>query len=369
MQKRFGVKPPFLILGGHVSLLDCFFVSLCVRGAVYFVASDDIFATPLLSRLMKFLVSPIAKNKGASDLQTVKDCLEISKQGGNVGIFASGNTSYSGEEACVGSQISRLAKIMKCDILIFKTHGLYGVDPRWANHIRKGKCKGEIVSVINKAEAEILTNDELQKKIVDGISFPHHCDEVLSNYKSSLRAEYLERFLFACPSCKSLNTLVSQGKLLECNSCGMIVEYGERLNLILIKGKKCFKTLKEWHKFQISLIEELLTKTVVGKIFCDENEKLVLNQRAKRKTILIKNATLSLFEDKIVVGNSLKKEEFMLDDIFQMAIQGRNKLIFYINGQNFQIKGNKRTNHLKYMAYFYLRKKKKGVDIGGVLEL
>ena len=48
-----------------------------------------------------------------------------------------------------------------------------------------------------------------------------------------------------------------------------------------------------------------------------------------------------------------KKETFRYDDITGMAVMGRNKLNFHINGKTYQVKGNKRFNALKYMNIYY----------------
>lgn len=368
MQAELGVKPPFFILGSHISGFDPFLLSLCVAGPIYFVATDDIFSRPFWSKVMKFLVSPIPKSKGMSDLQTVRDALEVSKQGGTVAVFPSGNTSYTGNEAYIAPQIARLAKLMGCDLLFFKTEGLFGADPRWGRNARKGKCYGKIEKVLPKAQLKAMSAQEVYQTILTVFAPQAAESGTKMLWKSTRRAEHLERFVYVCPMCGAFNSLASKGNNIACNRCELVLEYTQDLKLKPLRGNMPLLSLKQWNEYQIEQTKQLLEQT--GVIFEDSGIKLLLNMRARIKAMLMRNATLQLFSHKLVVSDGAGNQKvFLFANIHSIAMQGKNKLIVYSKGESFQIRGKKTNNHYKYMVYFYLKKQQQGENIDGVLEL
>ena len=86
----------YLILANHQTGFDQFYISLAFRQAVYYVASEDIFSMGWLSRLIEWLVAPIPIKKQVTDVRTVKNCLEVAKEGGSIAIFPEGNRTFSG---------------------------------------------------------------------------------------------------------------------------------------------------------------------------------------------------------------------------------------------------------------------------------
>lgn len=73
---------PCLVLSNHVSMLDPIFVGLSFRFPLYYVAADDVFKKKFWSRLLVWLISPIPKTKGVSDLTTIREMVSAVKQGG-----------------------------------------------------------------------------------------------------------------------------------------------------------------------------------------------------------------------------------------------------------------------------------------------
>ena len=68
----------------------------------------------------------------------------------------------------------------------------------------------------------------------------------------------------------------------------------------------------------------------------------------KKKLRLTETAALSLYTDKIVIGEST----LSFDEISSFAVLGRNKLNLYYNKKVYQIRGGKRFNALKYVNIF-----------------
>ena len=60
-------KRQYLVLMNHQTGYDQFFVSMVLKGPVYYVASEDLFSNGLSSRLIKYAVAPIPIKKQATD--------------------------------------------------------------------------------------------------------------------------------------------------------------------------------------------------------------------------------------------------------------------------------------------------------------
>ena len=69
------VKPDFncLVLANHNTDWDPLLCATAVKAHMYFVASEHIFRWGLISRIIVHLVDPIARPKGSSALQTIKE--------------------------------------------------------------------------------------------------------------------------------------------------------------------------------------------------------------------------------------------------------------------------------------------------------
>jgi 1-acyl-sn-glycerol-3-phosphate acyltransferase len=93
---KYKLNGNYLILSNHVTMFDPFFVAASFNFPIYFVASNDIFAYRLVTKIIKYLVEPISKTKNEVDFATIKEIIMMSKAGGSIGLFLSGNATYSG---------------------------------------------------------------------------------------------------------------------------------------------------------------------------------------------------------------------------------------------------------------------------------
>src|SRR5690554_3484206 len=124
-------KGPAIILFNHTTNMDPFMVSSSIHGPVYFVATDDIFSIPFISKLIKYLVAPISKSKAVNDINTVKNCLRIVKEGGRIAISPEGNRTYSGKLCHINKAIVKLVKLLKVPLVLYNIVGGFGVNPRF----------------------------------------------------------------------------------------------------------------------------------------------------------------------------------------------------------------------------------------------
>lgn len=351
---RCGIKKPYVILSNHLTTLDPFMLSLSFGMPVYFMASDDLFSIRYASPLIRWLAAPIPKTKSSSDLRSVKDCSKVIKEGGTICVFPEGNRSYNGVTSHIPFSTVKFVKILKAPLLLYRIEGGYGVQPRWAGSIRRGKMFGSVQRVLTYEEYKDMEDDALYKFIVSGLysnAFAD-CENMRCRYRSKRKAEYLERFLYVCPDCGDMESLKSSGNLITCQKCGYSARYNENLTLTLIRGKNGFMNVYEWDLYQKDAVRKLDIQNPEKQIFSDNRIIFKQNIRCKRK-IIYGQGVLKLYGGKIEISVEGNAYTFSLKGVNSMAVFGKNRLSFYTGDEIYQCLGDKRFNALKYVNVFY----------------
>jgi len=354
---------PYLILYNHQTPFDQFFVAMSFRGAVYYVATEDIFSIGWVSSLLRYLVAPIPIKKQSTDVAAVMTCLRVAKAGGTICLAPEGNRTYSGKTEYMNPAIAALAKKLKLPIAIYRIEGGYGVAPRWSDKLRRGKMRAYVSQVIEPETYESLTNEELLTKIQEGL----YVNEAVADaaFRSNARAEYLERAVYVCPFC-GLSTFESHGNEVECKTCGRRVSYGEDKRLSGVGFDFPFEFMAQWYDHQVDFVNSLdLTQYTEAPLYRDEarfSEVIVY----KHKNLLREKLQISLYGNRIVLDEGTGQQiTFPFEEISAISVLGHNKLNVYHDKHIYQFKGSKRFNALKYVNLCYRYKNISRGDIHG----
>ncbi len=341
----------YLILFNHVCDFDQFFVGYPFKNhAIYYVASEDIFSMPFFSKMLKHLVAPIPFKKSTNDTRAVMNCMKVAKEGGFIAMAPEGNRTYSGTLETVKISISKFVKALKLPVAFFNISGAYGVKPRWADKVRKGKCHGEVKSILEYAEYKDMSNEELYAEITKRLY--QDDTKIEGTYQSKHKAEYLERAIYVCPHC-GLSEFKTKGDNISCLKCGLEVKYTEKLNFEKVKGDFNFKNVKEWYDYQNNYINNLDLNLYNDKVIYQNVVKVFKVILYKKKEKISSKCMLELYNDKYVFTDKSKVREIKFDDISVASVLGRNKFNFYYGEDVYQIKADKSFNALKYVNIYY----------------
>ena len=339
----------YIVVCNHVTTLDPIFLNLAFNKMLYYVGSDDLFNIKYLSWWLQFITGIIPKSKGRSDIQTVKTMLKVLKEGGTVAVFPEGNRTYSGELCYISPAITKFFKKTNVPIIIYNINGGYGVDPRWANKKRKGHLAFNIKRILEPAEYKDLTDDELHNLILEELSVNDMQSGNL--FKSKNKAENIERVLFRCPECMSINTIESQKNEFKCTKCHTTWEYNE--NLTITKDKELYKLpyVKDWYNEQIKYILEYDVDTR-DVIFEDTNVEIYSFTSGKIKN-LIGYGTIKLYKDHLEFNTDTETINYNISDMEGVSVAGKSGLLFRIGDTAFKVRDNKKLRHnfnsLKYV--------------------
>lgn len=343
-------KTTYLILYNHQTVFDQFFVGMSVKGPIYYLATEDIFSNGWVSSLIRFLVAPIPIKKQTLDVNAVKTCLRVAKEGGTLAIAPEGNRTYSGKTEYINPAIASLAKKLGLPILLYRIEGGYGVQPRWSDVIRRGKMQAGVSEIITPDEIEGMSKEELFQRISKGLSVDEATPD--NRYLHKNRAEFLERAIYVCPYC-GLSSFRSNKDVFECSKCKRQFLYNPTTELQGKGFKAPFSFISEWCDYQKSFVNGLDVMQYVDNPMYTEQADVYEVVVYKNKRRIIENAQLSLFGDRIVITDQKGQSEiFMFSFVSAVTVLGRNKLNIYSGGRVYQIKGGKRFNALKYVHIF-----------------
>ena len=341
----------YLILFNHQTAADQFFVGMTFNWPIYYVASEDLFSNGFISKLLRWAVAPVPIKKQTTDINAVMNCIRIAREGGTIAIAPEGNRTYSGRTVYMNDAVAALAKKLKLPIALVRIEGGYGVQPRWSDVIRRGKNRVYVSRVVEPEEYKEMSNEQLYQLIQQEL----YVNEAVVDgcYRSSKRAEYLERAMYVCPYC-GLSEFESHGNEIRCKKCDRKIRYGVDKTLSGVGFDFPYQFVDGWYQYQESFVNGLdLTAMTDAPLYEDQaamSEVIVY----KHKVPLRKQAKLVLYGDRLEVDPGTEQELVIpFADAMAFTVLGRNKLNVYYGQNLYQFKGDKRFNALKYVNLFH----------------
>lgn len=247
-----GLKPPYIILGNHVNNWDPLFINCYVEEGISFVAAAPLFLNPNVRKALDF-AGAISKTKGRADRQTVRDILKAKKAGRIIGLFPEGNRSWNGHTAPLVTSTSKLIKLLNIPVVIATIKGGYLSQPRWSDSIRKGKTVVSFEKLWAEGELKELDIDTVHETLTKALAFSdlQWQQQTGIEFKGKRLANYLERHLYTCPSCKEIGHMHSENDIFSCLQCGYSVLYNTKGSFEEMTGKLVFEHVYDWDCWQL----------------------------------------------------------------------------------------------------------------------
>ena len=223
-----------IIVANHVNLFDPPWIYSVLSRPVHFVATEELFRTRLLSFLVR-LVGVFPISGGTGDFQSVKNIINLLRQGVLVGVYPEGIRSWDGTNNPIIPTIARIIRRMRVPVYSCRVDLGYLHFPRWARKMRPIPIR----LVFNKLyDADSLPNSD--EKIITDISAAIRIRDYELELPETKRrvsglALGINRILYRCPHCRSLESLravePSSTNRVECRSCYSTweVDLGSRL--------------------------------------------------------------------------------------------------------------------------------------------
>ncbi len=339
-----GLQTPCLIVANHNTDLDPVLVAASCREHMYFVASEHVLRSGLGAWLLRRIFAPISRQKGTTDATAAMAILRKLRGGANVCLFAEGNRSFNGLTGSVFPATGKMVKAAGCALVTFRLEGGYFTTPRWGCSLRRGLMKGYPVRIFTPDKLKEMTPDEINGVIAEDTfedAYARQEKEHIS-FKGKRLAEKLETAFFICPKCGRIGRMKSKNDTVSC-ACGMSARYDEQG---FLHGDIPFTTLSDWDEWQQKRLPEHVTG--LEKI-CGDMKAALYDIAGKGEKPLYEGA-ISLYPHKI----SIAEIEIPVSEIPDMALVGRNRIIFTWNNGHYEINGDKDFCGRKYLLFYRL---------------
>lgn len=346
---------PFLILGNHTVAMDPILMGLSFPFRIYYIASEQIFNLGFLSKLLVYAVNPISKSKAASDVAAIRKSKKIVDEGGSIAVYPEGNVTYDGTMSSMSDAIVKMIRLLKIDVIIYTSEGLYLSDPRWSVYRKKGKSSSKIARIIKKEEYDELTNDELFELIKVSL-YTNAYDqqkENLQRYRGKQLAKGLERLIFMDLKTNIPFVTYSEGSELKSTASDFKLVYDEYGYVTTNEGEK--KTLVDMNEAVLTSYLKYYQNTKESLLFSEEVNVEITTRRKKDNKGRNK---LEMHKSKLILSCDNKEFELLYDNI-SISIQGKKKIIINGESETYLITFDLNSSPYKYLLTHQIYTKEK----------
>ena len=352
LRHKFNFKPeiaevegPCLIVPNHVTTWDPLLVALSFpKHQFYFVASEHIFRWGILTKIIDWLVSPIARRKGTTGTDTVMTCLRRIRKGASIGLFAEGECSWDGRSIEIFPATGKLAKASGATLVTYKIEGGYLSLPRWSNKLRRGKMRGHVVGVYPPEQIKAMTAEEvnalINRDIYEDAWERQEAEQTV--FASKAPAAQIERLLYTCPACGQIGGIRGEGHTVRCK-CGFSVRM-KRTGFF--ESDKPFRHAGEWDRWQKQQLPAHKGDEN-GLLFSDTDVTLT-EVFTDHETKEIGTGEIRQYADRIFVCG----EEIPMSEISGMSIHGAQAIIFAAGERYFELRSKQLRCMRKYLDYY-----------------
>ncbi|MGD1822529.1 MAG: lysophospholipid acyltransferase family protein [Pleomorphochaeta sp.] len=339
------IKGPAIIVGNHCHSLDPMFVYAEMKPHVRWVAGAYLFKTKFVGFVVEHLAMCIPKQQGRSDLKTIKTISSALKANTIVGLFPEGTRTWDGDSYDLDHKATaKMLRIFKVPVYFLSLEGAYDLHPRWADEKRRGLLVIRLKKVLTTEELKTKKLDELIQITKENLSYNHEewQNKTKRPFSCKNRAHGIQRLLYVCPKCHSIQTIIGKKHSVICTACNTEDILTEQT--LLEKGTFGFSSLAKWNSFQQKYIKEnLITyKNDKGDFF----KKGVEN----RFEMISKNydCLLNPNELRFSLDNG-KTLVFELCKIESMILSVKQSIEFYYENQLYSFRLQPKLNSLKYV--------------------
>lgn len=262
-------SPPFFVVASHRNYLDPFFISYALPWPIRHISTFEMFRTRLKRKIFSVL-GAIPKKRYASDPLSVILTKKALEQGFPIGVFPSGERSWTGiTQSFKPGSVQLFRKFKHIPILPVRLEGNYYLWPRWSPRMFSAKVKITFEHVINIGET--IGNEKLEQIIIDRIT-PRISSEKSLYCRTKNITGNLSRLLYRCPVCRVKETLIEiPPRKLKCNKCNSFIDIDQQFNLNYTSvGKVLCRSIEELYN-DIKIRSDDLIQMEPGELISKES--------------------------------------------------------------------------------------------------
>lgn len=259
------LQTPAIVLCNHGSFIDFMYFSMLLhKDKPHVVSTRQYFYEKRLGKLLKKL-GCIPKSMFTTDMENIKNCLQVIKDNGVLVICPEARLSTAGQFEDIQPGTMGFLRKMGANATLYtiKFGGDYLAMPKWARKgdkrfIRKGSVvEAELSMLYDKGESTKVSLEEFEAKVMsvlDYNDFDWLKDHPELCYPQGNLAVGLDNILYRCPKCNSEFKLTSSGNTISCGNCGYTDTMDDRYEFT--SPDRAFVNHQEWYDWQMSVLRQ-----------------------------------------------------------------------------------------------------------------
>lgn len=95
-RERLAIDPPYILIGNHTSLMDPVIMGVGVKKhQVRFIGKKELWKNPIIAKIFTSM-NMIPVDRHNSDMEAMRACMRVTREGGILGIFPEGTRHHEG---------------------------------------------------------------------------------------------------------------------------------------------------------------------------------------------------------------------------------------------------------------------------------
>ena len=335
-------KGGVLIIANHTTFFDPALVFWGTGRRTHGVGTDQMLRVPIFGRMIPWL-SVISFAKGMKDRAAMIEIDHRIQDGDAVLLFPEGNRSWTGRMQPIKDNTGRMAKRLGCPISFCRMTTAHFHWPRWAQYPRAVPIEIEFLPTVTysgkMSDAEV-TADIVRRVGVDPNTV------ALPKWSWGFRLAWgLPEFLWACPSCFALGSIVRpDNSRIHCEQCAATwrVDLTCRLHA---ESEAATDTTVDlaYHAildhFGALPVADLDRFGDDGLVMACDNTRVFLVQRGVNKPEFFGEGKMQVFDDRLVFTalNEAASLSLPFTEIKAVLMQVGSQLQVRTEAQNYQI--------------------------------
>ena len=171
----------------------------------------------------------------------------------NVVLFPEASYTFDGTATPIPHTVAKLIKMLKVPVVMIRTYGAFARDPLYNNiQVREVEVSAREEYLLSPEDIDKMTVEEIDEILIDRFNFDNFKWQQDNNVviDEPTRADYLNRVLYKCPTCKKEGEMLGKGISIRCNACGkthILNEYGY---LESEDGNPDFTHIPDWYRWE-----------------------------------------------------------------------------------------------------------------------
>ncbi len=253
-----GLKPPFIVLGSHMSFMDFLVTPLALfPHRANYISELEGFEN--YGEWLYRQAGCLGTRKFVNDMSLIRNIKNVLARNDILVLYPEARYANVGTSSQIPESVGKLVKQLGVPVVTINMKGNYLQSPIWNLTARKGvRLEAVIKQLYTVDELSKATVSEINNSIQNELTYDEYAWQFESKMKIDYekRAEGIEKVLYQCPCCEKEFAMHTSGAEISCGCCGakwQMTEYGKMECMSDIPAVNLdidFSHIPNWYEWQ-----------------------------------------------------------------------------------------------------------------------